>query len=72
MDNDQGRGKQPVYSDWIPREAVAGGGLDWSKLQVVSAGETGHETGVDAAGRTWFRLRVPQEPGSDHFYFRLL
>ena len=71
MDNDQGRSKQPIYSEWIPRETVAGGGLDWSKLQIVPAGEAGHETEVDA-GRTWFRLRVLRETGSDYFLFRLL
>ena len=64
------RNKRPVYSDWIPRKA--GDALDWSKLQIVPAGEAGNETGVDDAGRTWFRLRVLREAGSDHFFLRLL
>ena len=66
------RNDRPVYSEWIPRETLATGGLAWFKLQTVPAAEAGHETGVDAAGRTWFRGRVLREGGSDHFIFRLL
>ena len=64
------RNERPVYSDWIPREA--GGGPDWFKVEVALPGVAGHETGDDAAGRTWFRLRALREAGSEHFFFRLL
>ena len=70
MDNDQDRSKQPVFSEWIPREA--GGGFDWSKVQVALRGVLARETKPDAGGRPWIWLRAQDETGSDYFLFRLL
>jgi len=70
MDNDQGRSKQPVFTDWIPREA--GGDFDWSKAQVALRGVLAQETNPDAGGRPWIRLGVMDETGSDYVLFRLL
>jgi hypothetical protein len=69
MDNDQSRSKQPVFTDWIPREA--GGGFDWSKVQLELRGVLAQETNPDAGG-PWIRHRVMDETGSDYVLFRLL
>lgn len=70
MDNDQGWSKQPVYSEWIPREP--GGNFDWFKVEVALRDVVAQETRPDAGGHPWIRLRVRGQTGSDYVLFRLL
>ena len=56
------RNKRPVFSEWIPREAVTGGGLDWSKVQVLPPGAAAPEARVD---KELLRVKLTLVPGDN-------